>query len=313
MSNHFRDKKRYYALSDFLKQKFNCRVFKVSVNAGFTCPNRDGTKGTGGCIYCSQSSLISQGVAEGAGIKEQIERGIEYAKKRHGAERFLAYFQINSNTYAEKDVLKRLYTEAIEHPLIAGVAVSTRPDCIDKGIIAVLSELSEKKFLWLELGLQSAKDSTLNLINRCHTVDVFTSAVELARDGCIPVCAHIILGLPGETRDDMLYTARFLANTDIWGIKLHNLHVHSGTKLEEMYRQGKVRLLDIEEYASIVVDFLEMISPETVIHRLCTDTSQRFLIAPSWSANKFMVIDRIHRIMEERDTQQGAKYFCNRV
>lgn len=297
--------KRYNSISDFLKQKFGCKVFKVSVDGGFTCPNRDGSKGLGGCIYCSQSSLAPIKSFDDKNITGQVLSGIEYIKKRHGAEKFIAYFQMNSNTYAKTDVLENLYKQAIGHPLVAGLAVSTRPDCVDENVISLLSELSQKKFLWLELGLQSANDKTLKSINRCHTLKDFTNAVNLAKAKNIPVCAHVILGLPDETRDDMLHTAIFLAEMDIWGIKLHHLHIHKQTKLEELYKQGKVKLLKLEEYANLVVDFLEIISSKIIIHRLCGDTSRRFLTAPDWSINKFVIIDRIHRIMEQRDTYQG--------
>lgn len=299
-------KKRYNPLSDFLKKRFGCRVFKVSINAGFTCPNRDGTKGTGGCIYCTPSSL--KPLAFGAGhpnIKEQLTSGIEYIRKRHNAEKFIAYFQINSNTYAPIDVLENLYNQAILHPLIVGLAISTRPDCLDKDVISLLKALSQKKYLWLELGLQSANNKTLKSINRCHTVEDFTDAVNLAKANDIPVCAHVILGLPNETKGDMLYTAKSLAEMDIWGVKIHHLHILKGTELERLYNEGNIRILDLDEYTNLVVDFLEWTSSKTIIHRLCGDASKEFLAAPLWTTNKFAVIDRIHRIMEERDTYQG--------
>lgn len=299
--------KRYNSLSDFLKQKFGCKVFKVSLNAGFTCPNRDGTKGAGGCIYCSQSSLEPLKSADSADIKNQVLSGIEYIKKRHGAKKFIAYFQMNSNTYAETDILENLYKQAIVHPDIVGLAISTRPDCVDENVISLLSALSQKKFLWLELGLQSANDRTLKSINRCHTVQDFINAVDLAKTKNIPVCAHAILGLPDETKNDMLHTARFLTDMNIWGIKLHHLHIHKQTKLEELYKQGKVKLLGLEEYAKLVVDFLECTNPKIIIHRLCGDTSRKFLVAPEWSVNKFVIIDRILKIMEKRDAYQGIK------
>ncbi|MBI5682340.1 MAG: TIGR01212 family radical SAM protein [Deltaproteobacteria bacterium] len=306
-------KRRYNSLSDFLKQKFGCRVFKVSLNAGFTCPNRDGTKGTGGCIYCNPLSLEPSQISSGLNIKEQLSIGIEYIKKRHNAEQFIAYFQINSNTYAPLDVLEDMYNQAISHPLVVGLAVSTRPDGIDKNIISLLSELSREKYLWLELGLQSANDKTLKLINRCHTVNDFINAVNLARAKDIPVVSHVILGLPEETHEDMLNTAMFLAEMNIWGLKLHHLHIHKDTKLEDMYKNGEIKLMGLDEYANTAVDFLERIYPETIIHRLCGDTSRELLIAPNWSVNKFPIIDRIHKIMEERDTYQGSLLIKDRI
>lgn len=301
-------KKRYNSLSDFLKQKFGCRVFKVSLDAGFTCPNRDGTKGTGGCIYCNPLSLKPAGFSNDLSVKEQLLNGMEYIKKRHKAERFIAYLQLNSNTYAPVDVLEGIYREALNHPDVVGLAVSTRPDCVDDDIISLLKKLSTEKFIWLELGLQSADDKTLELINRCHTADDFANTADKVMAKDIPVVAHVILGLPEETREDMLNTAMFIAKSKIWGLKLHHLHIHKDTRLLEMYKNGGIKLMELDEYANAVVDFLEVISPDTIIHRLCGDTSGDFLIAPKWSVNKFPVINTIHTIMEKRDTYQGIRY-----
>ncbi|HAG50307.1 MAG: TIGR01212 family radical SAM protein [Deltaproteobacteria bacterium GWC2_42_51] len=305
--------KRYNSLSDFLKNKFGCKVFKVSLNAGLTCPNRDGTKGTGGCIYCAPETLIPSNYNENLGIKEQLHKGIEYIRKRHKAEKFISYFQINTNTYASVSELEKLYREGIDHQYVVGMAVSTRPDCVDDEVLDLLKELSKEKFLWLELGLQSSHNKTLKLINRCHTVEDFTGAVERAKKRDIPVCAHVILGLPGEKKEDILNTARFLADLGIWGIKLHHTHIHKDTKLEEMYRKGEFRPLALEEYAELAVDFLQEMPKDVIIHRLCGDTSRRFLVAPDWSVNKFVILEKIHRIFEERNTYQGAKIKQNQI
>ena len=297
---------RWNSLSDFLKNKFGCKVFKVSLNAGLTCPNRDGTKGTGGCIYCNSEPMMPLNYNSNMGIREQLYQGIEYIKKRHNAERFIAYFQINTNTYAPVAALERFYKEGLDHPDVVGLAVSTRPDCVDDEILDLLARLAKEKFLWLELGLQSAHNKTLKLINRCHTVEDFTDAVRRAKDRNIPVCSHVILGLPGEIREDMLATARFLSNLGIWGIKLHHLHIHKGTKLEEMYERQEVKSLGLEEYANLAIDFLQEIPEDVVIHRICGDTARRFLVAPEWSVNKFVIVDTIHRILEQRNAYQGA-------
>ncbi len=297
---------RWNSLSDFLKNKFGCKVFKVSLNAGLTCPNRDGTKGTGGCIYCNSEPMMPLNYNSNMGIREQLEQGIEYIKKRHNAERFIAYFQINTNTYAPVAALERFYKEGLDHIDVVGLAVSTRPDCVDNEALDLLAKLAKEKFLWLELGLQSAHDKTLKLINRCHTVEDFTDAVRRATDRKIPVCSHVNIGLPGENREDMLATARFLSNLGIWGIKLHHLHIHKGTKLEEMYKRQEVKSLGLEEYANLAVDFLQEIPEDVIIHRICGDTARRFLIAPEWSVNKFVIVDTIHRILEQRNAYQGA-------
>ncbi len=298
--------KRYNPLSDFLQKKFAKRTFRVSLNPGFTCPNRDGTKGTGGCTYCNVSSLLIPDYT-GMSIGGQLERGISYLRERRRAERFIAYFQPNTNTYAPVEVLERLFTEAIEHPDVAALAVSTRPDCLGEGVLDLLTRLSSKKYLWIELGLQSSQDHTLRSINRGHTVADFLSAHKDVSDRHIPVCAHVILGLPGETTGDILDTARFLAELGVWGIKLHPLHILRGTKMESLYRNGAVRPLGLEEYADTVVSFLEHTPQETIIHRLCGSTPKRFLIAPEWGWNRFSPPAYIRRLLDARDTHQGAK------
>lgn len=297
--------KRYNSLSDFLKNKFSCKVFKVSLNAALTCPNRDGTKGAGGCIYCKPETMMPLNYHDNMGIKEQLYQGIEYIQKRHKADKFISYFQINTNTYAPVHALEKIYRQGLDHPGVVGMVVSTRPDCVDDNMLDLLQTLSKEKFLWLELGLQSSHNKTLKLINRCHTVEDFTDAVKRANNRNIPVCTHVILGLPGETKEAMIDTARFLSGLGIWGIKLHHTHIHKGTKLEEMYKKKDFRVLGLDEYADLVVKFLQEIPEDIIIHRLCGDTSRRFLVAPDWSVNKFVILDKIHRLMEEMDTYQG--------
>ncbi|MBI3753400.1 MAG: TIGR01212 family radical SAM protein [Deltaproteobacteria bacterium] len=299
--------KRYNSLSDFLKNKFGCKVFKVSLNAGFTCPNRDGAKGRGGCIYCKPETMMPLNYKNDMGIREQLYSGIEYIRKRHKAEKFISYFQINTNTYAPVETLEKIYKNGIDHPDVVGMAVSTRPDCVDNEVLDLLAEIAQEKFLWLELGLQSSHNKTLELINRRHTVEDFTDAVKRAKTRNIPVCAHVILGLPGETREDMLATARFLADIGTWGIKLHHLHIHKDTRLEETYLKKEFTPVGLEEYAKLAADFLQRIPEDVIIHRLCGDTSRRFLVAPDWSVNKFVILDTIHRLLETREARQGMK------
>lgn len=299
--------KRYNSLSDFLKSKFNCKVFKVSLNAGFTCPNRDGAKGRGGCVYCKPESMMPLNYKNDMGIRRQLYSGIEYIRKRHKAEKFISYFQINTNTYAPVETLEKIYKKGVDHPDVVGMAVSTRPDCVGNEVLDLLAKLAKQKFLWLELGLQSSHNKTLELINRRHTVEDFTDALKRAKTRNIPVCAHTILGLPGETREDMLATARFLADIGIWGIKLHHLHVHKDTRLEEIYLKKEFTPIGLAEYAELAADFLQRIPEDVIIHRLCGDTSRRFLVAPDWSVNKFVILDTIHRLLETRDAWQGMK------
>lgn len=297
----------YYSLSDYLKDRFKQKVYKITINAGLTCPNRDGTKGTGGCVYCEPSTLVPMDSVAGESVTGQIKRGVERVRARHGADKFIAYFQINTNTYAPVEYLRKIYEEAAGHPDVVCLAVSTRPDCLGEDVLDLLEELKLKKPLWLELGLQSASDSTLKLINRGHTAGEFTDAVLRAGGRGIDVCAHIIIGLPGEGRSEVLSTARFVAGLPVRGVKFHQLQVVKGTPLEQMYRKGELTPLGLEEYAGLVVECLEILPRGTVIHRLCGDTPGGLLIAPRWGANKFMVIGRIEKLLKAMRTYQGAR------
>lgn len=291
--------KPYITLSDFLKRKFGEKVFKVSLDAGFSCPNRDGKKGTGGCIYCNSETLIPLNFT-GEDIKGQLLSGMEKVRKRHNANKFIAYFQINSNTYAPIDYLKKVYREALLPDIIA-IAVSTRPDCVPDEVLDLLKELKKERFLWLELGLQSANDSTLAFVNRGHTAAEFRDAVERARLRGIDVCAHVIVGLPDETRDDMLKTARFLSDCRVWGVKFHQLQVLKDTPLLKLYEEGKVKTLSLDEYAAIVADSLTILPPSVVVHRLSGDAPLKYLVAPRWGANKFIVAERIEELLKLRN------------
>ena len=297
----------YNQLSGWLKKRFGQKVFKITVNAGLTCPNRDGTKGTGGCAYCAEDALLPKNGAGPSSVIEQITIGRERIRKRHKADKFIVYFQIATNTHAQVLQLEEIYSSAPCFGDIAGIAISTRPDCLGEEVIDLLCELKEKKPLWIELGLQSSNDETLKRINRCHTAADFEDAALRAHKRGIDVCAHLILGLPGESRGDMLDTARFVSRLPVWGIKFHQLQVLKGTPLERAYNAGGVKCLSLEEYAGLVVECLELLPPETVIHRLCGDAPQRCLIAPRWGANKFMVMEKITRLLIEKNTFQGAR------
>ncbi len=305
---------RYNSLSTFLKERFGEKVFKVSLWGGMTCPNRDGSKGSGGCIYCNPLSNRPF-VSAGRTVKEQLVEGIEYARKRHRANKLIAYFQHYSNTYGNIEELRRLYNDAICHPDIVGLAVSTRPDCLEPETWNLLEHLNARTFLWLELGLQSAKEETLKFLNRGHTVKDFTDAVDAAHRHGIKVCAHIILGLPGETRQDMLDTIKFLAEHKVWGVKIHNLHVLKDTPLEKMYNvaqdfspannKEKIKCLTLEEYASLVVDCLEHLPKDVVIHRFNSHSPRELTVAPLWSINKLATLNAVHNEISRRDTYQG--------
>ena len=297
--------KRYNDLGTFLKTKFGCKVYKVSLKADFTCPNRDGTKGYGGCTYCNPEILTPHTYSEDMSIKNQLNEGIAYIKKRHKAEKFIAYLQSYTNTYGPIGKLEGLYREAVDSPDVVGLSVSTRPDCISDEILDLLSEINEERFLWVELGLQTAKDKTLDLINRGHGLADFLKTYDMVVSRGIAVCVHVILGLPGETEGDMMDTAKLLGKRQVWGIKIHHLEVQNGTQLERMYQKGELRLLSFEEYTALVVQFIEHLYPGTLVHRLCSDTPVKYLVAPRWKGGKFRLLREIEKIMEERDVVQG--------
>lgn len=297
----------YNPLSQHLKDRFGCRVYKVTVDTGLTCPNRDGTKGVGGCDYCVSSALLPKALATGTDVKSQLEEGIAYVRGRHKAEKFIAYFQVNTSTHAPSEELEKLFRAALI-PEVACVAVSTRPDCLGDDVLALLSEIKKQRPLWVELGLQSANDATLERVNRGHTAAEFRDAVERAAASGIDICAHAIIGLPGEEKADVINTMRFIASLPIWGIKFHQLQVLKATKLEEAWQRGEVKTLTLDEYADIVVECLEVLPPEVVVHRLSGDAPLRYIAAPKWGGGKFRIIEKIIAVMTEKKTFQGAKF-----
>lgn len=302
---------RYNSLNQFLKNKFGTKVYKVSLFGGFTCPNRDGSKGLGGCIYCNPLSNLPL-ISSGESIKEQVAEGIGYVKKRHhGASKFISYFQHYSNTYGDISKLKKIYETAIDHTDIVGLAVSTRPDCLERGTLNLLNELNKRTFIWLEFGLQSAHDKTLKLLNRGHTVKEFEDAVKKAHELGIMTCAHIILGILGETHEDMIATIKFLTDLKVGGVKIHNLHILKDTKLSQMYEKGEIKPLSLQKYASLVVDCLERLPKETIIHRFNSHSPRNLTIAPLWSVNKLLTLNAVHEELIKRNTWQGKLILGN--
>ena len=298
---------RYNTFSDELKRVFGCRVQRLSVDAGFTCPNRDGSIGVDGCIFCGGRGSGSFGILHGAGVAEQLEHAKEVMVRKYKAALFLAYFQSYSNTYAPAAHLKRLYDEALAVPDVVGLIVGTRPDCLPDETLDLLAGYAESCYFWLELGLQSPLDRTLEAIGRGHDLASFTTAVANCRARGIRVCAHIILGLPGESRGEMLSGADFLNQVGVAGVKIHLLHVMRGTRLAAEYLDKKVRLLDRDEYVGLVCDFLERLDPGIVVQRLTGDGNRADLIAPLWSLQKFEVLNCIDGEMERRGARQGDK------
>lgn len=302
--------KRYNQYSQHLKELFNCKVYKVTIDAGFSCPNRDGTISTGGCIFCEDGGSFSQAHSCQLSIDEQLDTSIKKLKDRFGAQKFISYFQAYSNTYAPVEKLKSLYDEAVSHPEVVGLSIGTRPDCVDEEKIRLINSYTENHHVWVEYGLQSIHNKTLKLINRGHSSEDFIKAYELTRKfgKDIKICVHVILGLPGETRQEMLETAKVLADLGIDGIKIHLLCALKDTELEKMYNRGEFNPLSSEDYVDTVCDYLEILPKETVIHRLAGNGLKKILVAPKWLPEKFKVLNLIDRELERRGTFQGSKF-----
>ena len=301
--------KRYRDLNSFLRDKFACRVQKIPLDAGFSCPNRDGSKGRGGCIYCGATGSGTGAYKRMPDIRDQMEQGMRFFGKRYKARRFIAYFQGFSNTYGPEERLERLYRSALISEEVVGLSIGTRPDCINDKILDVLERLAAERMVWVEYGLQSSHEQTLNRINRGHTLEDFISAVHRTQHRGILICAHLILGLPGEDRTMMRQTAESIAGLNLDGLKIHLLYVLKNTKMEEIYRRGHYTCLKMDEYADLVVDVLERMPPATVIQRLTGDPNPLSdLVAPDWAVKKSETLRFIDRRLEERDTFQGKMY-----
>jgi radical SAM protein (TIGR01212 family) len=300
--------KRYNAFSDELKRFFGCRVQRISIDAGFSCPNRDGSLDTEGCIFCGGHGSGSYGIFRSLSALEQIEDGKEVMRRKYKASQFIAYFQAYSNTYASVEHLQLLFSAALCAPEIVGLIIATRPDCLPEDVLTYLADVNQQSYLWLELGIQSIYDKSLTFINRCHNHACSVDAIQRARAQGLRVCVHIILGLPGETREEMLAMAVELNRLGVDGVKLHLLHVMKGTRLAELYNRGEVDVLGRDEYTGLVCDFLELLNPCILIHRLTGDGGHDNLIAPLWSLKKFEVLNLIDAELERRGTQQGFRF-----
>lgn len=301
------DNKRYYTLNYFYKKTFNSKVFKVSLNAGFTCPNKDGSKGVGGCIYCSPS-----GSGDFAGnIKDNLVKQFNEVRdimlKKWPDAKYIAYFQANSNTYAPVEELKEKYESVINLPGVIGLSIATRPDCFNEEIYEYLEELNKRTFLTIELGLQTIHEKTNKLINRGHSLKEFEDCYKELKKRNIKVIVHIINGLPGETKNDMLETVKYLNKLKIDGIKIHMLHITKHTKLADMYKSEPFHVLTKDEYIDIVVDELELLNKDIVIARITGDPVKDDLIEPTWLLKKFVVLNDIDKEMVKRNTYQGIK------
>jgi len=298
---------RFYDLNTYFRNQYGQRVHKITVDAGLTCPNRDGTLATGGCIYCNARGSGTGAHQRGVSIARQISASKGPVAKRFKAKLFMVYFQSFSNTYAPVDQLKSLYDEALNDPDVIGLAIGTRPDCVNGRKLDLLEAYAREHLIWIEYGLQSAHDDTLLRINRGHSVGSFEEAVRASAGRGIKICAHMIIGLPGETADHIRATADYLARLPIDGVKLHSLYVTRGTPLATLYRNGEYQCLTQEQYVDLLCDVLERLPKEVVIQRLTGDPHPRELIAPRWALEKKETMELIKAELVNRDTWQGNK------
>jgi radical SAM protein (TIGR01212 family) len=301
-------RKRYNDLNTYFQSLFGCRVQKISIDAGLTCPNRDGTISTGGCIYCNARGSGTGAFDRGLSLTDQLLQSKTFLSRRYKAKKFIAYFQSFSNTYASPQILKRLYDEALGVEDIVGLAIGTRPDCVNEPVLDLLEAYTPDYLIWIEYGLQSASDKTLEFINRGHDVQCFKDAIRKTSNRGIKICVHVILGLPLENRRDMLQTAQTIADLGIDGIKIHLLYVVKGTLLERNYRQGKYKCLEQQEYVDLVCDFIERIPSDMIIQRLTGDPHPQELVAPQWALKKSETLAQIRNTLEKRDSRQGMKF-----
>lgn len=300
--------KRYHSLNSYFLEHFNEKVYRVSIDAGFTCPNRDGTKGTGGCVYCGEEGARASYVDPDKSVKEQLKEGMKLIRERTKAKKFVAYFQAYSNTYLDDiDALEKIYLDALDFPDVVGISIGTRPDCVNGNVLDMLQKLSEKTWLLIEYGVQSMNDSTLKEINRRHTADDIVKAVEMTKKRVgINVLAHVIFGLPKETRKVMTQTVDELVRLGVDAFKFHHLYVEKNTQLEQLYYADKVKMLTLEEYLDILCEVIPTVPGHVVLHRLFGQCSKEKLVAPRWTLDKNANLEKLDRILEQKGIWQGC-------
>lgn len=301
--------KPYLPYSEYLKEKLGYKTYKLTLDAGFTCPNRDGVKAYGGCTFCDQTGSSSRAQDKQDSITEQLLKNMEKQRKRFGAEKFIAYFQSFTNTYAPVERLRALYDEAAcAHPDIVGLAISTRPDCVDAEKITLIAEYKDRlPYVSIEYGMQTIHDRTLDLLNRAETHDDFLKAYELTRQAELEHCIHVILDLPGESWEDQMATADKLAELRVHGVKIHLLCAMEKTPLAVQYQRGEWQPLDKDGYVQLICDFIERLHPETVIHRVAGNGHRLHVVAPLWLQRKLELMNEIEAEFARRGTRQGAK------
>lgn len=299
------NEKPYHSLDYMLRECFGEKVYKVTLNGGMTCPNRDGALGSRGCIFCSAGGSGDFAADASLSITEQIDSQIALLRQKRPIKKYIAYFQAYTNTYAPVEYLKRIFTEAISHPGVAALSIGTRPDCLGEDVLELLASLNAKKPVWVELGLQTIHEDTARYIRRGYPLSCFEQAVSQLRSRDIQVIVHTILGLPGESTGDILETMRYLNAHDIQGIKLQLLHILKGTDLARDYLEGKFRAYGREEYLDLLISCLENLRPDIVIHRVTGDGPEDLLIAPLWASRKREVLNMLHHEMKIRESYQG--------
>lgn len=301
--------RRFYSLNQYMKESYGEKVYRISLNGGMTCPNRDGTKGSRGCIFCSRGGSGDFAGNAALSIRDQIESGKRLLADKTTCRKFIAYFQAYTNTYAPVSYLRRIFTEAVTHPDIVILSIATRPDCLSDEIINLLLELKQIKPVWIEFGLQTIHSNTASDIRRSFSLECYESAVTRLTHLDIPVISHVIFGLPGETKQQMMQTVDYVAHSGIQGIKLQLLHILRDTDLADRYKAAPFPLFEMEEYCDFIVDCIERLPSNMVIHRLTGDGPRKLLIAPLWSTDKKRVLNTIHLRLTERNTFQGAHFF----
>ncbi len=305
----FNNNKRYNDYSSFIKRKFSERIQKISLDTGFTCPNRDGTKGVGGCTYCNNNSFNPDYCIPDKSISQQLDEGIAIFSKKYKTQQYLAYFQAYTNTYADINLVKQLYNEALEHPKVIGLVIGTRPDCINEDLIEFLSDLSKTYYISLEFGVESTLERTLKMVNRCHTYKETVEAYELAKNKGLHLGAHMIIGLPGESKDDILNHAIELSKLPINTLKLHHLQVVKHTMMAKQFKENPVQfsLYSVDEYIDLICEFVSLLRPEIIIERFISQSPQHLLIAPKWNLKNFEIVAKIDKKLEEKNLWQGKR------
>ncbi len=307
----FQGTRRYNDYSSFIKKNFKERVQKISLNTGFTCPNRDGTKGIGGCTYCNNNTFSPDYCKPIKSVSQQLEEGILFFSKKYEAQKYLAYFQSYTNTYASIDLLKSMYLEAINYPNVTGLVIGTRPDCINPEIVEMLSEISKTHFVSLEFGVESTLNKTLKLINRCHTFEETVDAYKMAENKGFHLGAHMILNLPGESREDILHHAKEVSKLPVNTIKIHQLQIVKHTTMAMQYKKNPemFNLFNVDEYIDLVAEFVSLLRPDIIIERFISESPKHLLIAPQWGGLKnFEIVNKIDKKLIEKNFWQGKYY-----